>query len=244
MNLHKFQLFTYIYFIILMITVIISSVIKKYDFLLGIYLFTVPVLVVGFITVWFQSNNKHISKQGFSEKLINDILLHWIPFFTFMYILFIVQPKINNQLWFWLGYSFIIVSSIVYFLNVIFPDKNISKINSLYSGVRFGMGYKILQRTYKYGGRSILNNKIKMFENKTLNNAFTGSLIGAGEIILLPFDIFKIRMQTNPSLMKGKNVLDLFQQEGLKLYRGNEKRYNNRYNVNLFLMSENEKFVS
>ena len=116
MNLHKFQFFTYIYFIILMITVIISSVIKKYDFLLGIYLFTVPVLVVGFITVWFQSNNKHISKQGFSEKLTNDILLHWIPFFTFMYILFVVQPKINNQLWFWLGYSFIIVSSIVYFL--------------------------------------------------------------------------------------------------------------------------------
>lgn len=105
-------------------------------------------------------------------------------------------------------------------MNVIFPDKNISKINSLYSGVRFGMGYKILQRTYKYGGQSILNNKIKMFENKTLNNAFTGSLIGAGEIILLPFDIFKIRMQTNPSLMKEKNVLDLFKQEGLKLYRG------------------------
>ena len=46
-------------------------------------------------------------------------------------------------------------------MNVIFPDKNISKINSLYSGVRFGMGYKILQRTYKYGGQSILNNKIK-----------------------------------------------------------------------------------
>ena len=31
--------------------------------------------------------------------------------------------------------------------NIIFPDKNISKFNSLYSGVKFGMGYKILQRT-------------------------------------------------------------------------------------------------
>ena len=113
MNLHKFQFFTYIYFIILMITVIISSVIKKYDFLLGIYLFTVPVLVVGFITVWFPQNG---SKSKIPEKLTNDILLHWIPFFTFMYILFVVQPKINSQLWFWIGYSFVIVSSIFYFL--------------------------------------------------------------------------------------------------------------------------------
>lgn len=116
MNLHKFQFFTYVYFIILMITIVISTIIKKYDFLLGIYLFTVPVLVVGFITIWFRSNNKHISNQSFIEKLTNDILLHWIPFFTFIYILFVVQPKINNQLWFWLGYSFIIISSIFYFL--------------------------------------------------------------------------------------------------------------------------------
>ena len=116
MNLHKFQFFTYIYFIILMITIVISTIIKKYDFLLGIYLFTVPVLVVGFITIWFKSNNKHISNQSFIEKLTNDILLHWIPFCTFIYILFVVQPKINNKLWFWLGYSLIIVSSIFYFL--------------------------------------------------------------------------------------------------------------------------------
>lgn len=115
MNLHKFQFFTYVYFIILMITIVISTIIKKYDFLLGIYLFTVPVLVVGFITIWFQSNN-NISNQSFIEKLTTDILLHWIPFCTFIYILFVVQPKINNQLWFWLGYSFIIISSIFYFL--------------------------------------------------------------------------------------------------------------------------------
>ena len=116
MNLHKFQFFTYVYFIILMITIVISTIIKKYDFLLGIYLFTVPVLVVGFITIWFRSNNKHISNQSFIEKLTTDILLHWIPFCTFIYILFVVQPKINKQLWFWLGYSFIIISSIFYFL--------------------------------------------------------------------------------------------------------------------------------
>lgn len=114
MNLHKFKFFTYVYFITLMITVLISCVIKKYDFLLGIYIFTVPVLVVGFITIWFPQSG---SKIEIYEKLSNDILLHWIPFLTFMYILFVVQPKINSQLWFWSGYSFVIVSSIFYFLS-------------------------------------------------------------------------------------------------------------------------------
>jgi len=97
-----------------MITVLISCVIKKYDFLLGIYIFTVPVLVVGFITIWFPQNG---SKIEIYEKLSDDILLHWVPFLTFMYILFVVQPKINSHLWFWSGYSFVIVSSIFYFLS-------------------------------------------------------------------------------------------------------------------------------
>lgn len=114
MNLHKFKFFTYVYFITLMITVLISCVIKKYDFLLGIYIFTVPVLVVGFITIWFPQKD---SKIEIYEKLSDDILLHWVPFLTFMYILFVVQPKINSQLWFWSGYSFVIVSSIFYFLS-------------------------------------------------------------------------------------------------------------------------------
>ena len=105
-------------------------------------------------------------------------------------------------------------------MNIIFPDKNINKFNSLYSGVKFGMGYKILQRTYKYSGQSILNDKIKISNNKILNNAICGSIIGAGEIILLPFDIFKIRMQTNPKIMKNKTVLSMLREEGLKLYRG------------------------
>ncbi|SVE27313.1 uncharacterized protein METZ01_LOCUS480167, partial [marine metagenome] len=105
-------------------------------------------------------------------------------------------------------------------VNIIFPDKNLNKFNSLYSGVKFGMGYKILQRSYKYGGQSILNDQITISNNKILNNAISGSIIGAGEIMLLPFDIFKIRMQTNPKIMKNKTVLSMFKEDGFKLYRG------------------------
>ena len=110
MNLHKFQYFTYVYFITLMFTILISVFIKKYDFLLGIYIFTIPILVVGFITIWFHSN------KTVPEKLTNDILLHWIPFLSFMFILFVIQPQVKNKIWFWIGYCFIIISSIIYFL--------------------------------------------------------------------------------------------------------------------------------
>ena len=44
-----------------------------------------------------------------------------------------------------------------------YSDKNIlDKYKSLYTGAKFGMFYKILQRTYKYGGQSVLNEKLKL----------------------------------------------------------------------------------
>lgn len=102
-----------------------------------------------------------------------------------------------------------------------YSDKNIlDKYKSLYAGAKFGMFYKILQRTYKYGGQSVLNEKLKLTDNKSLNQAITGSLIGAGEVILLPLDVLKIRMQTNPDLIKNKSFLNIIKEEGMGLYRG------------------------
>ena len=112
MNLYKFKYFTYVYLIILMLTIWISVFIKKYDFLLGMYIFTVPVLVIGFITIWL---NNRISKQTIQEKLVTDFLLHWIPFLSFIYIVFVIQPKINNKLLFWIGYILTIIYFIIYF---------------------------------------------------------------------------------------------------------------------------------
>ena len=37
----------------------------------------------------------------------------------------------------------------------------LNKYKSLYKGVNYALAYKILQRTYKYGGQSILNEKLK-----------------------------------------------------------------------------------
>lgn len=103
---------------------------------------------------------------------------------------------------------------------------------SLFPGVSFGAVYKVLQRTYKYGGQPILKDAMKAkygknFDNtfgkksgKDMLNATSGSLIGLGEIVLLPLDVLKIKAQTNPQVLQGRGVMEIFRTEGMALYRG------------------------
>lgn len=46
------------------------------------------------------------------------------------------------------------------------------------------------------------------------------SLVGIGEIVLLPLDVLKIKRQTNPEAFKGRGVLKIVRDEGFGLYRG------------------------
>lgn len=46
------------------------------------------------------------------------------------------------------------------------------------------------------------------------------SLIGIGEVVLLPLDVLKIKRQTNPEAFKGRGVLKIVADEGFGLYRG------------------------
>ena len=54
----------------------------------------------------------------------------------------------------------------------------------------------------------------------TMISAVSGSIMGVGEIALLPLDVLKIKAQTNPESLAGKGVVSIFQQEGFALYRG------------------------
>ncbi len=112
-------------------------------------------------------------------------------------------------------------------------NKNpLSKIGSLFPGVGFGAAYKILQRIYKFGGQPVVKDKLqsvygKDFEQRfgrengrTLLSACAGSLIGIGEVFLLPLDALKVKAQTAPEQLKGRGVIDIFAKEGLSLYRG------------------------
>jgi len=105
-------------------------------------------------------------------------------------------------------------------------------IYTLYPGLGFATSYKINQRIYKYTGQNILknyflNNHLSTFEKsfgkdngKVMISAVSGSLIGIGEIVLLPLDILKIKSQVNPEALSNKGIIDLVRKEKFNLYAG------------------------
>lgn len=51
-------------------------------------------------------------------------------------------------------------------------------------------------------------------------HATAGSIIGVGEIVLLPLDVLKIKRQTNPEAFRGRGLIRIISDEGFGLYRG------------------------
>ncbi|KAI8816728.1 mitochondrial carrier domain-containing protein [Fimicolochytrium jonesii] len=119
---------------------------------------------------------------------------------------------------------------------VIFKDAakkgTFSKYLSLFPGLGFAAGYKVMQRVYKFGGQPFVNDYLNKnykssFQSvfgdkhsKTIMHATAGSLVGIGEIVLLPLDALKIKMQTNAQNYAGLNVFQIVKKEGWGLYRG------------------------
>ncbi|KAL2918853.1 high copy suppressor of abf2 [Polyrhizophydium stewartii] len=119
---------------------------------------------------------------------------------------------------------------------VIFKDAatrgTLSKYMSLFPGLGFAAGYKVLQRVYKFGGQPFVNDYLSKNHKdsfqaafgdryaKTIMHATAGSIIGVGEIVLLPLDALKIKMQTNAASYQGMSFLQIVRQEGWGLYRG------------------------
>lgn len=108
----------------------------------------------------------------------------------------------------------------------------VGKWLSLFPGVSFGAAYKVLQRTYKFGSQPILTDYMKKHygdqigkafgkaNERDMTNAFSGALVGIGEVVLLPLDVLKIKSQTNPDVLKGRGLVDLIVNENFRLYRG------------------------
>ncbi|KAI1341664.1 putative YHM1 [Xylariaceae sp. FL0016] len=119
---------------------------------------------------------------------------------------------------------------------VIFKEKAAapvgSKFFSLFPGLGYAAGYKVLQRIYKYGGQPIARDYLAAHYGKDFESAFgkktgkaimhstAGSLIGIGEIVLLPLDVLKIKRQTNPEAFRGRGLFKIIADEGFGLYRG------------------------
>ncbi|GMG21009.1 unnamed protein product [Ambrosiozyma monospora] len=103
---------------------------------------------------------------------------------------------------------------------------------SLFPGLGYAAIYKVSQRIYKYGGQPFANEFLtanfkptfdSFFGEKTgkaLLSATAGSMIGIGEVFLLPLDVLKIKRQTNPEAFKGRGFVKILKDEGFGLYKG------------------------
>ena len=117
--------FTCEYLIFLFITIIISVIIKKYDFLLGVFVFTMPVFITNLLWI-----NKKCRVSNMSDEVtfILDILTHFFPFVVFIYILFFTNMKIQNKVIFWCGFATVVLLSFVYLYF------HFSQIDKIYTG--------------------------------------------------------------------------------------------------------------
>lgn len=128
------------------------------------------------------------------------------------------------------------VSSLTQLNKVVFREyadaPTLKKATSLFPGLGYAAGYKILQRIYKYSGQPIVKDYLganygDVFDNafgpssgKAIMHATAGSIVGVGEIVLLPLDVLKIKRQTNPEAFKGRGLFKLLAEENFRLYRG------------------------
>jgi hypothetical protein len=119
---------------------------------------------------------------------------------------------------------------------VVFKDKATASVGtkffSLFPGLGYAAGYKVLQRIYKFGGQPYFNDYLtnhhkSWFQRtfgerngKSIMSATAGSLTGIGEIVLLPLDVLKIKRQTNPESFRSRGFLRIVADEGFALYRG------------------------
>lgn len=102
------------------------------------------------------------------------------------------------------------------------------RFRSLYPGLGFAAVYKVIQRMYRFGLQPTVFQMIDdsavgdaLGENKPLKNAVAGSLMGVGEVMLLPLDVLKIKAQTNPTALQGRGFFRIIAQEGIpSLYQG------------------------
>lgn len=119
---------------------------------------------------------------------------------------------------------------------VVFKDKAgaalPTRFFSLFPGLGYAAAYKVLQRVYKYGGQPFVRDYLAKNHGDKFDNAFgkgtgkaimhatAGSLIGIGEICILPLDVLKIKRQTNPEAFRGRGLIRIIKDEGFGLYRG------------------------
>ena len=98
------------------------------------------------------------------------------------------------------------------------------QIRGLYNGLGFSLMHRFTQRMYGYGGQPLLK---QFIENKFVpetkyqrirNEWISGAVIGIGETIFMPFDLLKIKKQTNVGTFKNRSIISIVKDEKINNY--------------------------
>jgi len=113
------------------------------------------------------------------------------------------------------------------------PAAPFEKMRALFPGFKYGLMFKISQRIHRFAGQLIVRDALasrygKLYQKKfgekytrPMLEATAGSIIGAAEVILLPFDVLKIKSQIDARIINGRSLLRILSEERLaNLYRG------------------------
>lgn len=99
-----------------------------------------------------------------------------------------------------------------------------SQIKGLYSGLGFSLIHRFTQRMYGYGGQPILREMIeKKISVKTRAERIAsewscGAFIGLGETIFMPFDLLKVKKQTNSETFGNRSMMTILKEERFNNY--------------------------
>ena len=102
--------------------------------------------------------------------------------------------------------------------------KIIQQVKSLYNGIAFSLMHRITQRMYSYGGQPILRQYIEKEyipntkKDRIICETISGSIIGIGEIFFMPFDVLKIKKQTNINTFNNRSIYQIIKQENYYNY--------------------------
>lgn len=115
-----------------------------------------------------------------------------------------------------------------------------ARVQHLYPGSSYAVAYKVLQRTLKFAGQPYMRDYLHVhhsslfFRRDTATGEYirggrgalmleatAGCLVGASEVILLPFDRMKVLNQTNRAAVESQGLLSVIRTAGIsKLYAG------------------------
>ena len=118
-----FSYFTTFYIMFLGLACLSSIFFKKFDFLIGMSVHMLPVLITGTVALWV--NQCCRKSASMTELILGDIGLHWLPLIIFITMMFVRKVKIKNNVMFLSGFLSVIVAGMVY-LAVI--GKDVEKI--------------------------------------------------------------------------------------------------------------------